>query len=258
MTALPGTPAIQNAIPMAFFGTTLFAAPGLGILASAVIIGFGLWWLRLMEMRARGRRSLQRGNACDRRYSSYASAQRTPTISTPPNCRTAIEASSCRLLRCSDADPDRVRGQPHDESVGAAANIYWVSRRAAVGETSLSAVSGAWSVVTALPIASLVLAVAPATPAGIAQDPRCWRQRFRVACLNTASLWVSAAWWRRCLRSPWFVTDFGGSRRAAGVDRRRRQRHGWHYRLGFGRLDHRAELVRPNLRPAGGDRGHRP
>jgi H+/gluconate symporter-like permease len=27
MTALPGTPAIQNAIPMAYFGTTLFAAP---------------------------------------------------------------------------------------------------------------------------------------------------------------------------------------------------------------------------------------
>src|SRR5215471_15258793 len=53
MTALPGTPAIQNAIPMAFFGTTLFAAPVLGILASAIILGFGLRWLRLMETRAR-------------------------------------------------------------------------------------------------------------------------------------------------------------------------------------------------------------
>ena len=29
MTALPGTPALQNAIPMPFFGTTPFAAPGL-------------------------------------------------------------------------------------------------------------------------------------------------------------------------------------------------------------------------------------
>ena len=29
MSALPGTPAIQNAIPMPFFGTTPFAAPGL-------------------------------------------------------------------------------------------------------------------------------------------------------------------------------------------------------------------------------------
>ena len=53
MTALPGTPAIQNAIPMGFFGTTLFAAPLLGILASAIILSFGLWWLRLIETRAR-------------------------------------------------------------------------------------------------------------------------------------------------------------------------------------------------------------
>ncbi len=30
MSALPGTPAIQNAIPMPFFGTTPFAAPGFG------------------------------------------------------------------------------------------------------------------------------------------------------------------------------------------------------------------------------------
>lgn len=32
MTALPGTPAIQNAIPMPYFGTTPFAAPGLGLI----------------------------------------------------------------------------------------------------------------------------------------------------------------------------------------------------------------------------------
>jgi H+/gluconate symporter-like permease len=45
MSALPGTPAIQNAIPMPFFGTTPFAAPGLGTIAAAVMLGFGLWWL---------------------------------------------------------------------------------------------------------------------------------------------------------------------------------------------------------------------
>ena len=53
MTALPGTPAIQNAIPMPHFGTTIFAAPGLGIVAAAIILGFGLWWLRSVEARAR-------------------------------------------------------------------------------------------------------------------------------------------------------------------------------------------------------------
>ena len=42
MSALPGTPAIQNAIPMPFSGSTPFAAPGLGIIASAIMPGFGL------------------------------------------------------------------------------------------------------------------------------------------------------------------------------------------------------------------------
>ena len=45
MSALPGTPALQNAIPMPFFGTTPLAAPGLGIIASAIMLAFGLWWL---------------------------------------------------------------------------------------------------------------------------------------------------------------------------------------------------------------------
>ena len=61
MSALPGTPAIQNAIPMPFFGTTPFAAPGLGIIASAVMLGFGLWWLARAEAaRAPRRRGLRR------------------------------------------------------------------------------------------------------------------------------------------------------------------------------------------------------
>src|SRR5271155_5616057 len=53
MSALPGTPAIQNAIPMPFFGTTPFAAPGLGVIASLVILSFGLWWLGRAEASAR-------------------------------------------------------------------------------------------------------------------------------------------------------------------------------------------------------------
>lgn len=45
MTALPGTPAIQNLIPMPYFGTDAFAAPGLGTLASAIMLGGGVAWL---------------------------------------------------------------------------------------------------------------------------------------------------------------------------------------------------------------------
>jgi H+/gluconate symporter-like permease len=53
MSALPGTPSIQNAIPMPFFGTTPFAAPGLGVLASLIMLGFGLWWLARQERAAK-------------------------------------------------------------------------------------------------------------------------------------------------------------------------------------------------------------
>ncbi len=53
MSALPGTPSIQNAIPMPFFGTTPFAAPGLGILAALVMLAAGLWWLHRAEAAAR-------------------------------------------------------------------------------------------------------------------------------------------------------------------------------------------------------------
>jgi H+/gluconate symporter-like permease len=53
MSALPGTPAIQNAIPMPFFGTTPFAAPGLGVVAAGIMLGFGMWWLSRAEKVAR-------------------------------------------------------------------------------------------------------------------------------------------------------------------------------------------------------------
>lgn len=42
MTAMPGTPSIQNAIPIPYFGTDVFAAPGLGLIASLIMLGGGL------------------------------------------------------------------------------------------------------------------------------------------------------------------------------------------------------------------------
>ncbi|NLF54188.1 MAG: GntP family permease [Thauera phenolivorans] len=45
MTALPGTPAIQNAIPAPFFGTDAFAASGLGLIGGLIMFGLGSWWL---------------------------------------------------------------------------------------------------------------------------------------------------------------------------------------------------------------------
>ena len=45
MTALPGTPQIQNAIPMPFFGTNAYAAPIIGLIGTAVMFGGGMLWL---------------------------------------------------------------------------------------------------------------------------------------------------------------------------------------------------------------------
>src|ERR1700686_3245713 len=55
MSAMPGTPSIQTTIPMRLFGTTPFAAPGLGVLASLIMFGFGMWWLGREEAAAKRR-----------------------------------------------------------------------------------------------------------------------------------------------------------------------------------------------------------
>lgn len=51
MTALPGTPQIQNAIPAPYFGTNAFAAPGLGIIAALIMFGGGTAWLMFRAKR---------------------------------------------------------------------------------------------------------------------------------------------------------------------------------------------------------------
>jgi H+/gluconate symporter-like permease len=53
MSVMPGTPSVNNAIPMPFFGTTTFAAPGIGLISSAIIMVLGMWWLRRAEAAAR-------------------------------------------------------------------------------------------------------------------------------------------------------------------------------------------------------------
>jgi H+/gluconate symporter-like permease len=46
MTMLPGTPSIQNVIPTTILGTTLTAAPVLGILGTIAALAFGLWYMK--------------------------------------------------------------------------------------------------------------------------------------------------------------------------------------------------------------------
>jgi len=53
MTALPGSPQVQNTIPMTYFGTDSWAAPVLGCIAAVVMFGLGMLWLSYREKKAR-------------------------------------------------------------------------------------------------------------------------------------------------------------------------------------------------------------
>lgn len=52
MTALPGTPQIQNAIPMQYFNTNAYAAPVIGIAGACVMFFGGLAWLTYRSKQA--------------------------------------------------------------------------------------------------------------------------------------------------------------------------------------------------------------
>ena len=162
MSALPGTPAIQNAIPMPFFGTTPFAAPGLGIIAAIIMLGFGLWWLARAEAVAR------------RKGEGYGDALVAPdTAAEDPLVRE-------RATTASSFDPAEVhRGQHSEQGPSVLVAILplivvilvnlvmsmWVLPRldtsflaeARWGGIPLSSVSGVWSVIVALISAILVL-----------------------------------------------------------------------------------------------------
>jgi H+/gluconate symporter-like permease len=166
MSALPGTPSIQNAIPMPFFGTTTFAAPGLGIVASAIMLGFGLWWLRRAETAA---------------LSSGEGFKEAPAIAPPPIGKDQVLRERAALA--SAFDPAELpHGRPSERLspigiailplvVVIAANFLMsviilprldtaFLAKEQWGPTSLSAVGGVWAVVVALALAIATLIVA--------------------------------------------------------------------------------------------------
>jgi len=53
MSALPGSPQIQNAIPMKYLGTDLFAAPVLGIIAALIMFFGGTLWIISRAVKAK-------------------------------------------------------------------------------------------------------------------------------------------------------------------------------------------------------------
>ena len=162
MSALPGTPAIQNAIPMPFFGTTPFAAPGLGIIAAAIMLGFGLWWLGRAEAAAR-----RAGEGYGRDASIAAAAVDDPIVRELATTAREFDPAEIRHGHQTDTlPPAAVALLPLIVVIGV--NLVMVmlvlprldaSFLAAErwGATSLSAVGGVWAVAVALAAAILTL-----------------------------------------------------------------------------------------------------
>ncbi len=162
MSMMPGTPAIQNAIPMPFFGTTPFAAPGLGVIASLITLGFGVWWLARAEARARTAGEGYEGDAApieDDAKSEIVRERATTSGTFDP---------------AEIAHGDQSRSEPPIAlaalplvvvvAVNLLMSLFILPRidagflaEPAWGATSLSAVGGVWAVVTALAAAIIVL-----------------------------------------------------------------------------------------------------
>jgi H+/gluconate symporter-like permease len=156
MSALPGTPSIQNAIPMPFFGTTPFAAPGLGILASLIMLGFGLWWLN------------REGAIARKNGESFGEGAPMPSgrLATDENLRgraaTAHEFDPAEIMHGETTDtppPTMLAALPLIVviMVNLAMSLFILPAldtrflaEARWGESSLAAVGGVWAVITAL------------------------------------------------------------------------------------------------------------
>jgi H+/gluconate symporter-like permease len=163
MSALPGTPAIQNAIPIPFFGTTPLAAPGLGIIAAAIMLAFGLWWLGRAEAAAR------------RKGEGWAPSLPAAVERAAEDATVRQRATTAREFDPAEAAHGRPSGEPPPIALAALPLVVVVVVNVTMslvvlprldvsflaeerfGATSLSAVGGVWSVVTALLAATLAV-----------------------------------------------------------------------------------------------------
>ncbi|MEO1016961.1 MAG: GntP family permease [Pseudomonadota bacterium] len=160
MTALPGTPAIQNAIPMPFFGTTSFAAPGLGLITGLIMFVLGVMWL---QRRSRSARAAGEG------YGTHADGLPEPDIA----MREQAQSSGFDL---NEIDPEIDPDEPMPPFALAIlpviivvvcnfAFIAFVVPRLDTsylaepqfGATTIESVRGVWAVIAALFLAILVL-----------------------------------------------------------------------------------------------------
>jgi len=162
MTALPGTPAIQTAIQMPITGTTPLAAPGLGVIAAGIMLGFGLWWLARAEALAR-----RNGEGFGTTAVAADTAANDPLVRERASTASSFDPSEVHRGRQSAAAPGILVAVlplvvvvlvnlvmsmlvlPRLDT-GFLATEQW-------GAIPLSSVSGVWSVVVALASAIAVL-----------------------------------------------------------------------------------------------------
>jgi H+/gluconate symporter-like permease len=141
---------------MPFFDTNPFAAPGLGLIASGIMLGFGLWWLGRAETQARRRgegyvyagpvapqAAVYEGVVRERATASHEfdpiEITRGARAATPP----PIAIAALPLVTVVAINLIMSFGVLPRIDAGFLAEPRW-------GETSLAAVGGVWAVIVAL------------------------------------------------------------------------------------------------------------
>ncbi|WP_261624271.1 GntP family permease [Nesterenkonia marinintestina] len=111
MTAIPGSPQVQNIIPGQAFQTNTFAAPGLGILGGTLIFVLGMLWLehRRRRLARRGER-FSDPTAIERREGAVASVGGTSTVSTTTS--TPASGTSTREQPTTTGSEDDPTSEP--------------------------------------------------------------------------------------------------------------------------------------------------
>jgi len=165
MTALPGTPAIQNAIPMPYFETTPFAAPGLGIIAGLIMFGVGIGWL--------GYRSRQAANAGEGYDTLDVQTARLPLR----ELREHAQGEGFDLMEVGSTEPAIVTGQSLSFWLAVSpilvvvlvnyllSSILFPRLDAAYlalpeyGATTIASVKGIWAIICAMLLANVYLVI---------------------------------------------------------------------------------------------------
>ncbi len=161
MTALPGTPAIQNAIPMPFFGTTPFAAPGLGIITALVMFVLGYLWLSRQAGRAR---------AAGEGYGVHDDALPAPDKS----MREHAEPEGFDVIELEAREPEEARLPPFALALAPVVLVILVNllsikvlipaldtdflSEPLFGATTIEAVRGIWAIIIALTVSIVFVA----------------------------------------------------------------------------------------------------